>query len=270
MTDRAESKNHLKIRLHYFITLILLIHCLFFIFYWFAVGDFKADVDQFIGDKLGFYWPFTTLIMILTALLGTWSLVRFVGLQMAVRRGNWKPAFRNWVFFGIWLVFVTIFYVSFAMILSLNPSQKGVLYQLFNLIRLGSDALLFFLSAIWLRRLIVFLREKLHSGALKWLWMTGIALALITLVGLWLVPALFPPNWAYQGDMPAKPALIAHRGASMLAPENTLAAAELAAQHEALGFETDIRISQDGMPFLMHDATLARTTNVGEVFPERV
>jgi glycerophosphoryl diester phosphodiesterase len=89
------------------------------------------------------------------------------------------------------------------------------------------------------------------------------------MLGLWLLPAIFPPNWAYQGDLPAKPALIAHRGASMLAPENTIAAAELAAEYDAFGFETDVRISLDSVPFLMHDDTLRRTTNILEVYPDR-
>lgn len=55
----------------------------------------------------------------------------------------------------------------------------------------------------------------------------------------------------------------------MLAPENTLAAEELAAKYEAFGFETDVRISLDGVPFLMHDQTLKRTTNIAEVYPDR-
>jgi hypothetical protein len=37
----------------------------------------------------------------------------------------------------------------------------------------------------------------------------------------------------------------------------------------AAGVETDIRISQDGMPFLMHDSTLLRTTDVSTIFPGR-
>lgn len=270
MTKSSKSKNRLKIRIHYFIALILLIHCGFFLVYWFAVGDFRADVDQFIGDAIGFYFPYTDILMVITALIGSWSLIRFLGLRLAIRKGDWKPAALNWVYFGLWVFFLIIFYASFTLILMQNPSQRGVLYQLLNLTRLGSDALLFLFGAIWLRRLIVFLRLKMQSGRLRWLWMTGIALALIVLVGLWLVPPLFPPNWAYQGDLPAKPALIAHRGASMLAPENTLAAAELAAENGALGFETDLRISLDGVPFLMHDETLARTTNIAELSPERV
>lgn len=54
---------------------------------------------------------------------------------------------------------------------------------------------------------------------------------------------------------------IAHRGAGKLAPENTLAAFRLGAQHGYRMFECDVKLSADGVPFLMHDATLERTTN---------
>ncbi len=69
--------------------------------------------------------------------------------------------------------------------------------------------------------------------------------------------------------MAPAPTLIAHRGACNLAPENTLAAFELAATLGAGGLETDIQISLDGVPFLMHDTTLGRTTNVHQLYPER-
>lgn len=57
------------------------------------------------------------------------------------------------------------------------------------------------------------------------------------------------------------PRWIAHRGAGKLAPENTLAAFRLGAQHGYRMFECDVKLSADGVPFLMHDATLQRTTN---------
>lgn len=57
------------------------------------------------------------------------------------------------------------------------------------------------------------------------------------------------------------PRWIAHRGAGKLAPENTLAAFRLGAQHGYRMFECDAKLSADGQVFLMHDATLARTTN---------
>lgn len=56
------------------------------------------------------------------------------------------------------------------------------------------------------------------------------------------------------------PFWIAHRGAGTLAPENTLAALRVGAGHGWRAFECDVKLSADGVPFLMHDATLDRTT----------
>ena len=60
-------------------------------------------------------------------------------------------------------------------------------------------------------------------------------------------------DWPY-------PLWIAHRGAGKLAPENTLAAFRLGAAHGYRAFECDVKLSADGVPFLLHDATLERTT----------
>ena len=57
------------------------------------------------------------------------------------------------------------------------------------------------------------------------------------------------------------PRWIAHRGAGQLAPENTLAAFRLGAQHGYRMFECDAKLSADDQVFLMHDATLERTSN---------
>jgi glycerophosphoryl diester phosphodiesterase len=57
------------------------------------------------------------------------------------------------------------------------------------------------------------------------------------------------------------PRWVAHRGAGKLAPENTLAAFRLGAEYGWRMFECDAKLSADGVPFLMHDATLTRTTN---------
>lgn len=57
------------------------------------------------------------------------------------------------------------------------------------------------------------------------------------------------------------PRWVAHRGAGTLAPENTLAAFRLGAAHGYRCFECDVKLSADGVPFLMHDATLERTTS---------
>lgn len=57
------------------------------------------------------------------------------------------------------------------------------------------------------------------------------------------------------------PLWIAHRGAGKLAPENTLAAFRCGARHGYRAFECDVKLSADGVPFLLHDATLDRTTS---------
>ncbi len=57
------------------------------------------------------------------------------------------------------------------------------------------------------------------------------------------------------------PRWVAHRGAGKLAPENTLAAFRLGAAHGYRAFECDVKLSADGVPFLLHDATLERTTS---------
>ncbi len=65
-----------------------------------------------------------------------------------------------------------------------------------------------------------------------------------------------PPrgHWPY-------PLWIAHRGAGKLAPENTLAAFRVGASHGYRAFECDIKLSADGVPYALHDDTLARTTS---------
>ena len=60
--------------------------------------------------------------------------------------------------------------------------------------------------------------------------------------------------------------IIAHRGFSARAPENTIAALTLALEEGATAVEFDLRTAGDGNPVLMHDKTLNRTTNgIGKV-----
>jgi glycerophosphoryl diester phosphodiesterase len=62
------------------------------------------------------------------------------------------------------------------------------------------------------------------------------------------------PAWPY-------PKFCAHRGAGELAPENTLAAFRLGYEHGYRMAELDVKLSADGVAFLLHDDTLDRTTN---------
>jgi len=57
------------------------------------------------------------------------------------------------------------------------------------------------------------------------------------------------------------PRFVAHRGGGRLAPENTLAAMRLAASRGYCMVEYDVKLSADGVAFLLHDDTLDRTTD---------
>ncbi len=58
-----------------------------------------------------------------------------------------------------------------------------------------------------------------------------------------------------------KPFIVSHRGANRLAPENTLAAFDIALEQGAFALETDLRFTHDDQIILHHDPTLERMTN---------
>ncbi|XP_036392238.1 glycerophosphodiester phosphodiesterase domain-containing protein 5 isoform X2 [Megalops cyprinoides] len=93
---------------------------------------------------------------------------------------------------------------------------------------------------------------------------------LSVLLGLYLLPlAITSPCLMDPRSLKPRPTVIGHRGAPMLAPENTLMSFHKALQHKASGLEADVTVSLDGVPFLMHDRTLRRTTDAATVFPDR-
>jgi glycerophosphoryl diester phosphodiesterase len=60
------------------------------------------------------------------------------------------------------------------------------------------------------------------------------------------------------------PLIIGHRGASAVAPENTMAAFREAIEVGADGIEFDVRLTRDGVPVVIHDSTLRRTGGLNQ------
>ena len=87
------------------------------------------------------------------------------------------------------------------------------------------------------------------------------AVVLLLAVATLRVAGAQPPGMKKQ--------LVAHRGASAYAPEHTLAAYKLALEMGADFVEQDLAVTKDGILICLHDASLERTTNVEEVFPDR-
>ncbi|MFE9437612.1 glycerophosphodiester phosphodiesterase [Streptomyces sp. NPDC006602] len=80
---------------------------------------------------------------------------------------------------------------------------------------------------------------------------------------------LLPPSDVRADEAAQRPTVIAHRGASAYAPENTLAAVDKAAELGIDWVENDVQRTKDGELVVLHDDSLRRTTDVEEVFPHR-
>src|SRR4029078_199504 len=66
-------------------------------------------------------------------------------------------------------------------------------------------------------------------------------------------------------NMSMRPLILGHRGASAVAPENTLAAFSRAIQDGAEGIAVDVRLSRDGVPVVIQDASLRRTALIDKL-----
>jgi glycerophosphoryl diester phosphodiesterase len=84
---------------------------------------------------------------------------------------------------------------------------------------------------------------------------------LISLAGLASFVALLLRKGGKRTVRGGWPVNLAHRGASALAPENTIEAFRLAVQDGAGGLELDVHMTRDGHIVVIHDATVDRTTN---------
>lgn len=95
------------------------------------------------------------------------------------------------------------------------------------------------------------------------------AVTVVSLAGSAVIGVLVLPTGAQASPRHDRTEIVAHRGASAYAPENTLAAVDKA---DDLGFdwvENDVQRTKDGALVVIHDTTLARTTDVEQVFPDR-
>ncbi|MFZ2097186.1 MAG: glycerophosphodiester phosphodiesterase family protein [Anaerolineales bacterium] len=249
-----------------FLPWVTLTHALAFILFWLTNSLFYTSTNDYLADMLGMHADYVSLLIGASTLMAVWSLVR--GILSLPSRVHKPATVFTWIYSIISFIYVAFFYGSFWLLFRESPVQLVRIGHLIGYFRLILDALLL----LGLALLVAFLlrsifKKNLQAGErLNW---PALILLLVTYGVLWGLPLVIPPGSVVRGKLPDKPLIIAHRGASMLAPENTHISAELAASLGVYGLETDIQVSQDGGLFLMHDDTLDRTTNVASVFPGR-
>ncbi|XP_029298267.1 glycerophosphoinositol inositolphosphodiesterase GDPD2 isoform X2 [Cottoperca gobio] len=125
-------------------------------------------------------------------------------------------------------------------------------------------------GALTLLSLFVF--QGFHTAKGKWSKFLIAVVFVVLSAAIFLCPLIIEsPCLIEWTDLPEKPKLIGHRGAPMLAPENTMMSFERSITCGVIAFETDVQLSKERIPFLMHDQKkgfLKRTTNVKDKFPD--
>ncbi|RXN35289.1 glycerophosphodiester phosphodiesterase domain-containing 5-like isoform X1 [Labeo rohita] len=237
---------------------------LIFLYFWSEAQNDYNDFDWFNFGNLGFWFPWSVVLLVVAAALFTYIALLLVLAVCLLSEG--QRLYLHWSHkIGI-LVTLTFSISATAVLSDLWSKEWTTLLLSFQVtapfLHVGGVSLMTLLS--WPIALHFFrMNKRVRQVAL-------LGLFLAVLFALYLVPlGMYSPCIKEEGTLGPAPTLIGHRGAPMLAPENTQMSFEKAVEAGGEGLETDVTISYDGIPFLMHDSTLRRTTNVHEVFPNR-
>ncbi|XP_064157294.1 glycerophosphodiester phosphodiesterase domain-containing protein 5 isoform X2 [Anguilla rostrata] len=237
---------------------------LVFLYFWSEAQNDYNDFDWFNFWKMGFWFPWSLVLLIVAAVLFTYIAILLVLAVCLLSEG--QRLYLHWSH-KIGILVTLTFSISATAVLSEQWSKEWkTLLLSFQVtapfLHVGGVSLMTLLS--WPIALHFFrMNKRVRQVAI-------LGLYLAILFTLYLVPlGMYSPCIKEEGMLGPPPALIGHRGAPMLAPENTQLSFEKAVEAGGEGLETDVTISYDGVPFLMHDNTLRRTTNVLEVFPNR-
>ncbi|XP_069396090.1 glycerophosphodiester phosphodiesterase domain-containing protein 5-like [Paralichthys olivaceus] len=237
---------------------------LVFLYFWgYAKNDYD-DFDWFNFGNLGFWFPWSVVLLVIAA--GFFTYVTVLMLLAVCLLSERQKLYLHWSHkIGI-LVSLTFSVLATAVLSNLWSKEWTTLLLSFQVTApyLHVGGVLLMTALAWPIALHFFrMNSRVGRGLI-------IGVYLIILFALYLVPlGLYSPCIKAERSLGPAPALIGHRGAPMLAPENTLMSFEKAVEAGSKGLETDVAISYDGVPFLMHDGTLRRTTNINKVFPNR-
>ncbi|XP_037534257.1 glycerophosphodiester phosphodiesterase domain-containing protein 5 [Nematolebias whitei] len=235
-----------------------------FLYFWSEAQNDYNDFDWFNFGTLGFWFPWSLVLLGVAAALFTYIALLLVLAVCLLSEG--QRLYLHWSH-KTGILVTLVFSVTATGIMSdlWSKEWKTLLLSLqvtAPFLHLAAVSLMALLS--WPVALHFFrMNKKVRQVAV-------LGLFLSVLFSLYLVPlGMYSPCIKEAGTLGPAPKLIGHRGAPMLAPENTVMSFEKAVEAGGDGLETDVTISYDGVPFLMHDSTLRRTTDVAEVFPNR-
>ncbi|XP_053297657.1 glycerophosphodiester phosphodiesterase domain-containing protein 5 [Pleuronectes platessa] len=237
---------------------------LVFLYFWGNAENDYDDFDWFNFGNLGFWFPWSVVLLVIAA--GFFTYVAVLLLLAVCLLSEGQKLYLHWSHkIGI-LVSLVITVLATAVLSRLWSKEWTTLLLSFQVTApyLHVGGVLLMTALAWP---IAFHFFRMNGRVLHGL---VLSVYLVLLSALYLVPlGLYSPCIKEELSLGPAPTFIGHRGAPMLAPENTLMSFEKAVEAGSEGLETDVTISYDGVPFLMHDRTLRRTTNIHQVFPNR-
>ncbi|QEE17586.1 glycerophosphodiester phosphodiesterase family protein [Promethearchaeum syntrophicum] len=264
-----------RYRFWYTVFWIFFVNILIFSLIILLVRPLWSDINYFVSEFTNLKFQWLMLLLIVSIFLTGYGL--FLIIRLSPKRIT-KNLNKIALFPRIFLIPVLIIWdFMLFLLISIGGDEIGIVRTGLEYI---SPIIFFFLILI-----MTFSSQKIIFNIIKiWeeikeqeRWKFTFNKDLLIIAGIlmiilfgFILPFIFIPVNVIQGDIPPKPKLMAHRGASHLAPENTLIAGQMAAEIGAIGWEVDVSISYDGIFFLMHDSLLKRTTNVEDIFPERI
>ena len=234
--------------------------------YW---GEINLVFSGWVDIKINIVL-IVALITILPLIYG--AILLTLKTRKIIEKNEIKPHLVNII---LPILLLVIYNALYLVLLDLLEDYKYVIFQvlefysIFFYLALDIGLILLLIPLV---RFVPRIKDVVSERFLKREIKTKITIIIFILayISSFTLPFFKVPANILYGSLPDKPLLIAHRGASHLAPENTLKSAEMALKYdEVIGLEMDVQISLDGVPFLMHDDDLKRTTNVESVFPEK-
>lgn len=231
-----------------------------------------VEFNDFIGDLLGVYTNYVLLLMLIFVIPLVYAGFFIFKYAIQIRREHEiRPSLVNKILSVFFLIFIIGLLVGLVVVIGENAVILFYVLEYYlpfiSIVLIIASLLL--LYAFTDELLALFkkpAKKSFVSQAKRILPLVGTVLFFSWLL---IMPLVFQPVYVIRAELPPKPLLIAHRGGARYAPENTIAAAMYVNQIDVDGWEIDVQISNDGIPFLMHDGTLQRTTNVSETFPLR-
>ena len=261
------GRSHPLIEALYFcLAGVTFVMSLIWMYCWSVLDNVGADINEIFFGKVQHWLDWYALILIISFFLFIYNFVILLsgGVVLLYSRPFYLSLSHK-----IGLIFTIISYsIAFAVFGKIMPVVN--LWHLISAsVEMTSPFLQLFSLMLW-----VFFSIYLHFVLFK-VKVSAIKIGFFILYNIFFLFLCTIPYWLYSpciksgiSEIP-KPKIIGHRGAPTVAPENTMLSFQKAVECGVYAFESDVRISSDGVPFLMHDSSLYRTTNVSEEFPSR-